>query len=79
MKISMRELKAQKYKVNMAVVSKNDSTPQYLGLVRKIVKDGRGFVEVKETKGDRAGIYGADTHGWIMGLVWVPVASLVKV
>jgi len=77
MKILMRDIKAeQKFRVDMNVVSKSDSSPSYLKLVQSVIRKGRGYVEVKETKGDRVVVFSALTEPNIHSLVWIPKDAL---
>lgn len=66
------------YKVDMAAVKKWDSSPPYIALVRKEIKNGDGLVSVKEVDGDVAEIYGTGTHSFLMGPISVPVNALKK-
>lgn len=65
-----------KYKVDMNAVKKHDSSPPYLKLLRKEIKEGGGLVEIKNRSSDKADIYAADTNNWLMGTIQVPIGAL---
>jgi len=46
--LMMKESEETYYKVNMAIVKKKDSSPPYIKLVNKIIRDGDGLVQIKE-------------------------------
>ena len=67
---------AKKFKVDMNIVKKHDSSPAYLRLVKKEIKAGNGFVEIAKDSGDRVEVFAADTHNNLLGTITIPKKAL---
>jgi hypothetical protein len=70
-----------KYKVDMNVVSKSDSSSSYIKLVKDEIKKGNGFLSIHEYDKPRnkVGMYAYYTNNYLMGLVWLPAEAITEV
>lgn len=63
-------------KIDMVLVKKRDSSPAYLKLINKTIKDAKGAPEIIEIKNKMIGL-ASDRYSALLGLVWV-AAEAVK-